>query len=700
MEESFNTSVPEVDLGSPIEPDEVISHLRTTLSKLERDYEEIVARLKSFLDTANDVVFILSIDGVFDFLSPKLTDVLGYDPEDLRGTHFSAVIHPEDLPACEKFFERVLKTGEPEAGLEYRVLHADGTWRWHDTNGAPLLTATGELSGMLGIGRDIQDRKMAAEEVGAALTRAEAASAARSRFIATMSHEIRTPLGGILGLLDLLSLDEQDDEKLRLLSYARQAGHGLQRIVDDVLDFSKMEAGVLVLQEEKVDIRALIESVRAVAASADNARGRKIRVEIGDGVPKCFVGDPSRLRQVISNLLSNAIRYSESGEIVIRASSQTRAERQSLYVEVQDFGIGIAEQDKESLFKDFAQIENPLTATAKGTGLGLAICKRIVDKLNGEIGLISEIGKGSTFWFEVDILPVSACEEMRDLDSISKTNLSGKRVLLAEDNVINQNLFMRFMDRMGIATDLAPNGRLAIEKFAPDKYDLVLMDVAMPEVDGFEATQRIRQKFQGHQMPPIFAITAHATELVEAEAKLSGVDRVLPKPIPFETLREELSKALAPQQDQRASESDKSASAVTADGPAEGDCLFLLEFMRRDVFDSLITDFESRGLLNLIKSYVLDSQNRIANMLDADAIGETTEVAFQAHSIKGASRAVGLADMEKWAEEIETGTTYLNGSTVWSTAESMILRLDEIDTALSNHISSCSVPEPSGSDLG
>jgi len=246
------------------------------------------------------------------------------------------------------------------------------------------------------------------KELEQAFQQAEAAGKAKSRFIATMSHEIRTPLGGMLGMIDLLAIDEVDESKLELLNHAVAAGKGLSRIVNDVLDFSKMEAGVFIFDDKPVDIRALLESTCKLADSNETATGRSIRTNIRDNVPQLFLGDATRLRQIISNLVTNALRYSKDGPVLIRASAQPHTKGALLRLEVEDFGIGIAPESISNLFKDFSQISNPLTAAAEGAGLGLAICKRILDGCGGTIGVESTVDEGSTFWFE---LPVTVIEQ-------------------------------------------------------------------------------------------------------------------------------------------------------------------------------------------------------------------------------------------------------------------------------------------------
>jgi len=394
------------------------------------------------------------------------------------------------------------------------------------------------------------------EELTDALAQADAASTARSRFLATMSHEIRTPLGGLLGMIDLLAMNESDPEKLELLNFARSAGQALNRIVNEVLDFSKMEAGVFMFEEERVDLRALIESIRMLVGSQEESGHRKLSVRVAEQVPKLFISDATRIRQVISNLVSNALRYSTDGPVLLRATVTGTDAEPRLHVEVEDFGIGIAPEQIRNLFKDFSQIANPLTAAAQGTGLGLAICKRIIEGLGGSIGVHSAPDEGSVFWFELPLrVPASNAHTSGDLKDEEKAAtdhdgggdiLHGRSVLIAEDNVINQKLLLAYADRMGLRADLAENGRLALERFEPGRYELILMDIAMPEMDGLEATRRLTAQWSPAELPPILALTAHVTDAIQREALQAGMVTVLPKPIPFDTLEAALKSALWP----------------------------------------------------------------------------------------------------------------------------------------------------------
>lgn len=490
-------------------------------------------------------------------------------------------------------------------------------------------------------------------ELVIALERAEAASTARSRFVATMSHEIRTPLGGMLGMIDLLRMEESDPEKVELLDYAKTAGVGLSRIVNDVLDFSKMEAGLFVFEEEHVDLRALIESVRMLAETNYKLDNRAVTVKVAKGVPELFWGDATRIRQVVSNLISNAIRYSEDGPIIVRAETSGADEGMVLKVSVEDFGVGIGAADINDLFKDFSQVSNSLTAAAQGTGLGLAICKRILEGCSGQVGVESTLGEGSLFWFE---LPIKIVNKSLDVfvqedvpqDQFERPQLEGKRVLIAEDNIINQKMLLTYVKRLGLVSELAENGRIAFEKFDPDKFDVVLMDVAMPEMDGLEATRKIREKWQGHVMPPILILTAHVMDAIEDDARSVGVTTVLSKPIPFIDLKDALEISLSANLGTAAV---KTPATTTASQPDEAANIFSL--MSARVAKDLLEMFSLEDIRSLVEKYVVDCSERLDLIIDALQTDKAALSSQEAHSIKGSSLVLGFDDISKHAHFIE-----------------------------------------------
>lgn len=515
-------------------------------------------------------------------------------------------------------------------------------------------------------------------ELELALEQAKAASLARSRFVATMSHEIRTPLGGVLGMIDLLAMDEEDPKKIELLSYASTAGVGLRRIVNDVLDFSKMEAGVFVFQEESVDIRALVESITMLAPHAQQSENRSILSKIAQNVPQRFLGDATRIRQVVSNLVSNALRYSTEGPVIIRATASEHSKGALLRIEVEDFGVGIADDKLPHLFKDFSQIHNPLTAAAQGTGLGLAICKRIMMGLGGKIGVESTTGIGSTFWVELAVTVLDAKATSPGSESQGTEDrpltLDGKRVLIAEDNVINQKLLLTYAKRMNLQAELAENGRIAVEKFEPGKFDLILMDVAMPEMDGLQATQTIRTKWAEHDIPPIVALTAHVMDAIEDEARAVGIDHILCKPIPFEELKTALENLLG----NAATAAPQTQPTVTSP-PPENPPAPIISRMDAKVVQEMQEFFSPDDLVKFADKYVQDARTRITLLIAAEQVGRRADVISEAHSLKGSSLVMGFSEIAEIAKAIELGGHDQDSDTVTTLAQSVVSALDTLD---------------------
>lgn len=517
------------------------------------------------------------------------------------------------------------------------------------------------------------------KELQRALQQAEAAGQAKSRFIATMSHEIRTPLGGMLGMIDLLTMDEVDAQKRELLNLAKTAGKSLNRIVNDVLDFSKMEAGVFVFEEEQVDIRALIESVKRLANSNEKSADREIIAEVENTVPQVFLGDATRVRQVISNFVNNALRYSTSGPIHIRTLASPHEKGAFLRIEVEDTGVGISAEGITNLFKDFSQIANPLTAAAQGAGLGLAICKRILEGLGGEIGVESTLGEGSVFWFELAVEISDAENETQNRVQMKTSKrphiLDGKRVLIAEDNIINQKLLSTYAERLNLRSDLAENGRVALEIFDPAKHDLILMDVAMPEMDGLEATRRIREKWAGTPLPPILILTAHVMDAIQEEATIVGVDTVLSKPIPFDDLKHALEIALS-----GAPRCEEDSISLEDDILSAEKSRKIFALMAEDVVSEMLKVFPEDSLVDLVGKYVKDCSERLEVLNQALLAGETKTLKAQAHSIKGSSMVLGFPEMSEWASQVEAGA--IEGRTMPELLSLMETWLTEIHALL------------------
>ncbi|SOH93879.1 Signal transduction histidine kinase [Monaibacterium marinum] len=524
--------------------------------------------------------------------------------------------------------------------------------------------------------------KFAYDEKTAALDRAEAASLARLRFIATLSHEIRTPLGGLLGMINLLDAKETDPEKRELLEFAAGAGSSLNRIVDDVLDFSKLDSGAVQFKMEPVDIRSITEGVITLTKLKSDQALDRMTSSIDDHVPAYFVGDATRIRQVLANLVGNAVRYSRSGPITVYVHEITKRGRTILRVEVEDHGVGISTAEQLRLFADFSQVPNELTAAAKGAGMGLAISKRIVEGLGGRIGVESTAGQGSTFWFELPIKHTDAPppalatpDEMEGLDGISDAN--GARVLLVEDNVINRKILSTYLIRMGVDVEIAENGRIAIEKFSPNQFDLILMDLAMPEMDGLTAIRFLLSNWKPEQIPDIFVLTAHSMEQDQAEALAAGAKLVLLKPISFESLKEYVEPAImrnrrAIQLVERAAVHDRH---LDADAP-------IRSVMSEEALENLLDIYPATRVLELVEKFITDGRHQLADITGQFAAGNTADASQHAHNLKGAAGMLGFATLVELADVIESSADDLTTEEIDEIATLISAELDEISTTL------------------
>ena len=499
-------------------------------SDIDEDLIKSKRELQGILDNLQDTYYRTDVDGVLEFVSSSVEPLLGYKSEELVGHKITKFyVNPDDRGP---FLQTMADNNGQVEQYPITLRHKDGSTIWMSTNAHFLLDENGVITGLEGTGQDFTARKIAEDNLIKAKEQAEQANNAKSLFLANMSHEIRTPMNGVIGFTNLLSKTNLDANQAEYVNTINTSVNDLLVIINDILDFSRIESGKMELQPEVVNVKDCIATViRLFSASAD-MKSLELKYFVSDDLPINLLVDSLRLRQIISNLIGNAIKFTDYGSIKLNAKRINNNGSDELMIEVEDSGMGVKNIEKNRLFDAFTQANNSLYKTDSGTGLGLAISKKLIELMQGSIGVKENGSNGSTFWITLPIIETCQIPEtsQEKLTSQNDDCYTGLDVLVVDDNAINRKLITTLLNQRGVKTTEANDGKSALNIALNNDFDLILMDIRMPELNGIEVTKKFREE-EADTHTPIIALTAHALPHEQEIFLDAGMDACISKPI-------------------------------------------------------------------------------------------------------------------------------------------------------------------------
>lgn len=621
-----------------------IAHDITQKKLAEIAMQESEEKFRDIFESFQDVYFRFSPSGECLLVSPSVKEVLGYDPNEIVGMTMSQIMGPEfgSNDFKSRLFEMKILNN-----LEHVVLTKWGYTIHTISNIKLLYSKRNDPMSVEVVMHDITSLMLAKEELILAKELAEKSLKVKQNFLANMSHEIRTPMNGIIGMIELLSKSSLDNEQREYVSTIKKSSETLLHILNDILDLSKLEAGKMQLKPTPISLDSTLEKLFALFTNLAETKGIKLQYSISEDVPTIIKADEIRLLQVLSNLTSNAIKFTDKGSVSVIIK---KAGKKRIKFVVQDTGIGITQENVKLLFNSFSQLDNSASKSYGGTGLGLSISKELCKLMGGTIGVKSTLGEGSTFWFTIametaDRLDlVKSIHEVEDVSNITFHHVR-PQILLVDDNHINQKVASEMLKKIGCDIELANNGMEAILKVIEKSYDLVFMDIQMPEMDGLTATRKIRD-LRIKNMAPIVAMTAYSMEDDRERFIAGGMDDYVSKPIKIDALVRIIQKWVT-------KEMQVPQTSAPQHKELESRLLINLEVVNQlkshiseDMIAEIYEEFESEAL-TLIEGCYTHDWNQIKRNI---------------HILKGNASTLGLEEIAYHASNIDTNLKQKNTS--------------------------------------